>query len=313
MKHFFIFLLLTFSMFCYSQKVMVHGIAHDTTNGRNGIHIILNDTINKVFRDKTKVWETYNKVWNDSNYVVHTDNNGRFKIMAKMTDSLTFESYRHIAQKHLVSDLLKMKAIVIKLNPEICKPYVECIEKNPKLYVFVGEKISIADCEEVYYCDMITMNSKFSAQYKIQEMVYGSYCGDTITFTVYDHYGRPQFGKFQNVLLYVSEYCNEFIHQKYQFTDVYKTTDGRWASPYHFGDYSRLDSTSKIKPEIINFEVPVEYDISRFPADQQIKFYPSPYYKIEKNKAIAVYGNYLPELFEIKKKTILKAREIKIQ
>lgn len=313
MKHFLSFLLLVYSMQCYSQKVLVRGIAQDTTNGNNGIHIIINDTIKKILSDTTKVWETFNKVWDDSNYVVHTDNNGNFKIMAKLTDSLTFESYRHISQKHLVSDLLKMKPIVIKLNPEICKPYIKCMDKNPNLYVFVGEKISITDCEDVYYCDMISMDSKFSAIYKIHEMVYGSYCVDTIKFTVYDHYGRPNFGKFQNVLLYVSEYCGEFFHQKYLFTDVYKTTDGRWASPYQFGDYSRLDSTSKLKPEIVKFEAPIEYDISRFPPEQQIKYYPSPYYRIENNKAIAVYGNYIPELFEIKKKTILKARGIKIE
>ena len=38
--------------------------------------------------------------------------------------------------------------------------------------------------------------------------------------------------------------------------------------------------------------------------------YPSPYYRISNGKAIAEYGNYVPELVEIKKQTVLKARGI---
>jgi hypothetical protein len=310
MKKIFLLILLLSTLNAFSQKILVEGTAFDTTNGRNWVTVILNDTINKLFADTSKKWDDYSKLWDDTNYVVHAVSNGQFKIKANKSDSLFFQSYRHIPKSYLVADLLKMDKINIKLEPQVCETYVECKDTMPKHYVFIGEKIKVDYAKEKYYCNRISMDSKFDADYKIVENIYGNYSNDTIHFVAYDHYGRPAFGNYEYVMLFVSKYCDEIFHQKYQFYNVYKTVDNKWAAPYQTSDYSRLDTLSKIKPVKIIFKTPVEFDISKASKEWVEKSYPSPYYKIENGKAIAVYGNYVPELLELKKQTVLKARNI---
>lgn len=310
MKKAFLVLLLLSTLNAFSQKVLVEGTAFDTTKGRNWVTVILNDTLNKFLLDTYPKWTDYSKLWNDKNFVVHANSNGKFKIAAKKTDSLLFISYRHIPKSYLVADLLKMDKINIKLEPEVCKTYVECKDTMPKHYVFIGEKIKLDYAKREYSCNRISMDIKFDADYKIVKNIYGNYSKDTIHFVAYDHYGRPEFGNYEYVMLFVSKYCDELFHQKYQFYNVYRTVDNKWAAPYQTSDYSRLDTLSNIKPVKILFKTPVEFDISTASKEWIEEHYPSPYYKIENGKAIAVYGNYVPELLELKKQTVLKARNI---
>lgn len=291
----------------------MEGTAFDTTKGRNRVTVILNDTVKKFFSDTLQKSVNYSKLWNDTNYIVRTDSNGQFKIKAKKSDSLFFQSYRHIRKSYLVADLLKMDKINIKLEPQICETYVKCNDTAPKHYVFIGEKIKVDNAKEKYYCNIISMDSKFDVTYKIVDNIYGNYTSDTINFVAYDHNGRPAFENYEYVILFVSKYCDEFIHQKYQYYDVYKTTDNMWASPYHIFDYANLDNSSNLKPVKIMFKKPVEYDISTSSKEWVDKYYPSPYYKIENGKAIAVYGNYVPELLELKKQTVFKDKKIELK
>jgi len=107
-----------------------------------------------------------------------------------------------------------MEKIDIRLEPEICIPYVPCEDTLPSnVYVFIGQKLKVDYEPEPYYCDVITMDSRFNAVYKILEQEFGHYNKDTISFTVFDHYGRPAFSKYQNVLLFVSEYCGKLYHE----------------------------------------------------------------------------------------------------
>ena len=38
--------------------------------------------------------------------------------------------------------------------------------------------------------------------------------------------------------------------------------------------------------------------------------FPKPYYKTVRNKAIAIYGNYIDDLFKLKREGVLKARGV---
>lgn len=178
-------------------------------------------------------------------------------------------------------------------------------EENSKYFVFVGEKISldrILDTEAM-------MDLKFLARYRILEPVKGVYNGNEIEFTVFDHYGVPAFSEYQYVLLYVQQYDGKYYHAKYQYNPLYKTKDGKWASPYSTYDYININNrNTPIKPEIIEFEKPVIIDLSKFPSDRIKKQFPEPYYKISGDKAIAVYGNYINELFLLKQGGVLKTR-----
>lgn len=189
-----------------------------------------------------------------------------------------------------------------------CKPQekapVSCME-NPgvegKMLVIVGEKISMEEIPQ----EEGSMYGKFLATYKINELVCGNYKRDTISFFAYDHYGDPGFSKFKNAMLFLSDYDSVIYQQLYQFFDVYKTKDGRWASSYQPEDYGR---TNSVKPDSVEFVEEVSYNIIGGKKKLIKEYYPEPYFKITKEKAIAVWGNYLPELLQLKKEGVLKAR-----
>ncbi|MFV0468898.1 MAG: hypothetical protein ACK5MK_08245 [Dysgonomonas sp.] len=190
--------------------------------------------------------------------------------------------------------------------------------RKDSLYVFVGEKIKI---EEIpYKIDTLPdgrvsmpMDTGFNCEYKIIENVYGNYPSDTIKFRAYDHYGVPAFSRYDNVMLFVSiSPDGTLYHQKYQYFNLYKTKDGKWASPYSAYDYNHtyLKYETDIKPERIKFESSVSYDISKMKESDIKYWFPRKYYLIKKGKAYPKYGNYIPELFELKKRGILLARGI---
>lgn len=307
-----IFTLYFINISIFAQNVVIKGIAIDTTKGRNPVTVILNDTIHKILNsDKNIVnlinYKKFSKFFNDSKIKKVTDKNGKFKFKAKITDSLYFSSFLHITKKFAVKDLIKIKDLKIKLDPEICHQYANCEEKRPEFFVFVGEKINLNYAEKINYCNIISLDSKFEAHYKIVQKVFGDFKNDTIKFTVYDHYGTPAFGDFKNVLLFVGKYCNEFVHLKYKFADVYKTKNNKWATPYKSYDYKKLNEKGKFIPEIIDFEERIEFDIKNASKKYIEDIYPKPFYEIRDDKAIAVYGNYIEDAFGIAKEIFLES------
>lgn len=190
--------------------------------------------------------------------------------------------------------------------------------RKDSLYVFVGEKIKI---EEIpYKIDTlpdgrveIPMDAGFNCEYRIIENIHGNYPSDTIKFRAYDHYGIPGFSKYEYVILFISlESDGELYHEKYQYFNLYKAKNGKWASPYSAYDYnhSYLKDETDIRPERIKFDSSVSYDISKM-KDSDIKYwFPNKYYSIKNGKAYPKYGNYIPELFELKKRGVLRARGI---
>jgi hypothetical protein len=316
MTKFFLLLFSLFSIHCFSQRVLITGTAFDTTKGRNQVQIVVNDSLTKELRTAEAHLSRYEKyqikfmdLLKDTNCVVVTKPDGTFHIWVKKSDSLYFHSHNHKEKVYAVADLLKMDPVNIQLEPGPCEPYVPCNDTVPsKVYVFVGEKIKVENGEP--YCDdRFLLDSKFRATYKIVQQVIGNYSKDTITFTVFDHYGLPAFSKYNNALLFVSEYCGRLYHEKYQFFEVYKTADGRWASPgdpYRYDNYHRKDLQAKN----ICFADSVWFDVSRMPKPIMERQYPAPYYKIEGTKAIPVMGAYLDDLVRVKKDGVLKARKI---
>ena len=198
-------------------------------------------------------------------------------------------------------------AVPRNIRPLIPKSDTSTIEQKNTLFAFVGEKIDVQPLP----VNPGSMDVGFRAKYKILLPVYGSYSGATIEFTAYDHYGWPAFASFKNALLFVSEYQGKYYHEKYQFFDVYRTKDGRWAGPYKAEDYEHLyNRYTTIKPEIIEFAKPVKYPLHRKGQDsmEYTLSYPGPYYMTKGDSAIAIYGNYIEDLFNLKKSGVLTAR-----
>lgn len=181
--------------------------------------------------------------------------------------------------------------------------------ENNKLFAFVGHKILV---ENLPYKEG-SMDGGFIAKYKVLQKVFGNFSQDTIEFVAYDHYGIPVFSKFENVLLFVSADSGTYFHQKYMYNDVYKTKDGRWAGSYAIHDYKHSNNKkTKIKPTKIDFQIPVIYPQEEIREQgDTIKFsYPKPYFKTTNNGAIVIYGNYVEELFILKRDGFLTARNI---
>jgi hypothetical protein len=183
------------------------------------------------------------------------------------------------------------------------------LTKSNRLFVFIGEKIDVHEIELKAKPGQILMDGAFLAKYRVIEKVYGDYSKDTISFQAFDHYGFPPFAKFRYVLLYVSEYEGKLYHEKYQYSPVFKAKNGRWAGPYAQQDYNHPFAGSiKIKPEKIDFGLDAVFTLERQDTAYINRVFPKPYYRFEENKAIPIIGNYVPELFELKKQGVLKAR-----
>ncbi len=181
-----------------------------------------------------------------------------------------------------------------------------------RLFVFVGEKISVTPFEPELREGEIMLDAAFKAKYKVIETVFGKYDKDTIEFEVYDHRGVPAFSKFNFTLLYVSKGSDSILyHEKYMYSNVYKTTDGRWAGPYESDDYShRYNKNTSVRPVPILFRDSIFFDIKEMDTVSIKRLYPEPYFKIENGKAYPIMGNYIQELFQLKRDGTLKAREL---
>ncbi|MDJ1486351.1 hypothetical protein QNI16_38080 [Cytophagaceae bacterium YF14B1] len=200
--------------------------------------------------------------------------------------------------------------------------------RKDSLIVFVGEKIevkyspeeekearidTIIKGKDTSYVKHVTfrMDNRYIAKYRVLQLVHGSYTSDTIEFIAFDHYGDPAFSNFKTVLLFVSKYGDKLYHEKYQYFALYLTESGKWASPYASGDYNHPNKDHiTVKPEKIPFKERVSIPVDKLTKEDRKIWYPEPYYKIENRKAIAIYGNYVDDLFKLKQQTILKARGI---
>ena len=200
--------------------------------------------------------------------------------------------------------------------------------RKDSLIVFIGEKIdvkyspeekkespvdTIIEGNDTSYMRhvSISMDSRYIAKYKILQLVHGSYKTDTIEFLAFDHYGEPAFSKYQTVLLFVSNCNGKLYHEKYQYFKLYKAENGKWASPYPSGDYNHpFKDSITVKPEKITFKDDVSFPVDKLTNEDRKTWYPKPYYEIKKGRAIAIYGNYVDQLFILKQQTILKARGI---
>jgi hypothetical protein len=190
------------------------------------------------------------------------------------------------------------------------------------LIVFVGEIIEVKEAPEekeivdttiegndTSYSISVSMDSRYLAKYKILQLIRGTYKSDTIEFTVFDHYGKPGFSKYKTVLLFVSISDGKLYHEKYQYFSLYPTKNGKWASPYPASDYNHpFKDKITVKPEKIEFVNEVSFPLGKLTKEQIEIWYPAPYFEIRNDSAIAIYGNYIDDLFKLKQQTVLKAR-----
>lgn len=118
-----------------------------------------------------------------------------------------------------------------------------------------------------------------------------------------------QFKNYVNILIFIGEYCGELIHLKYQFFPVYKTTDGRWATPVD-SYMENFNKNTKIKPIPISFDKSLTYNYPTDLSEQQLEWrFSKKYYKIENGKAIPIMGRYAEDLVKLWEELNSKSKE----
>lgn len=181
--------------------------------------------------------------------------------------------------------------------------------EEPNLFVFVGEKISVEEFEIEVEKGRILMDAAFRARYKVIKQVYNQLPSDTIEFIAFDHYGEPAFSNYEHVLLYVVKADEGYFHEKYQYSPLYKTKDNSWAAPYDSWDYNHpYNSDTTVNPVPIEWKTAPSFEATNRDLSDLEKYFPHPFYHIDGRTVTAIYGNYLQDLFSLKKSGVLKAR-----
>jgi hypothetical protein len=126
-------------------------------------------------------------------------------------------------------------------------------DSSVNLYAFVGQKISLieydpnADYSKPMSIEIdstsgdtlvrrrsYVMDKAFDADYKVVQALFNDLKTDTVSFKVFDHYGRPAFEKYSTVLLYISKSKDgtHYFHQKYQFDPLFRGKNGSWVGEH---------------------------------------------------------------------------------
>ncbi|MBS1594414.1 MAG: hypothetical protein JST90_08810 [Bacteroidetes bacterium] len=199
-------------------------------------------------------------------------------------------------------------------------------EEKRDMIIFVGQKIEITPiagkgittrfdtivngADTTYKLNYFSYDfyQKYYARYKVLQIVQGSLKSDTINFIVLNHIGSPSFSPYETVLLFVYEKNDTLYHELYQYFDVYKTSNNRWAGSYSSRDYQGKYDSITVKPERISFQDEVSFKVKSNDPKWIRYVYPKPYYKIKDGRAIAVYGNYVEQLAILRQETVIRER-----
>jgi hypothetical protein len=104
---------------------------------------------------------------------------------------------------------------------------------------------------------MPAFDTRYEARFKVLDAIAGTHDSPTVDFVAYNHYGRPYFHKPDHVLLFLERFEDSWVHAKYLFYPVQRTTDGDWATcgnPYARHKKSNPDAPYEI--EALSFIAP---------------------------------------------------------
>ncbi|ALN92854.1 hypothetical protein LG3211_3917 [Lysobacter gummosus] len=177
------------------------------------------------------------------------------------------------------------------------------------LIVFVGEKLSVEKFEPKLEPGQRLMDAAFKAKFRVKQIVYGRYDGEIIDFEAYDHHGTPHFAQFKHSLMFVSRANGKLYHEKYQFYPVFRSASGEWAGCGPTGPHEAKlrEGISVARPMV--FAEKAFYPIaSDMPREARIRWFPPEHFAIRDDKAFCLTGAPIRDLFEVKKRTVLKAR-----
>ena len=180
------------------------------------------------------------------------------------------------------------------------------------LIAFIGEKIEV---EEVIDPPpepgtlIIVLDEHYRARYRVVEKICGDYAEKEIEFDVFSHRGYPSFARYETVLLYVSRYGDRYVHQKYQFDDVYKDRSGEWVGcgdPY-MGEPPERKREFHAVP--LEFDEPPVFPVAHLTEEQVAKYYPPKYFSRKGDSVTCLAGVTAEILYAVRRLGVLKRRE----
>ena len=178
------------------------------------------------------------------------------------------------------------------------------------LVVFVGKKLDVRPFTPTVPDGHVLLDNAFRARYRVLQYVCGNLPAQEIEFEAYDHYGSPAFAEFDTVLLFVSWADGRLVHQKYQYVDVYETSDGSWAG---CGDPYRLEPEvhrGAIRAKPMAFKRPVSFSVRDLNQAEIRRRYPPEFFERTGDTVTCRAGTPLADLYAIKRNGVLKARGI---
>ena len=175
-----------------------------------------------------------------------------------------------------------------------------------ELAIFVGRKRDVQRIQPEVPVGSILMDEVFRARYQVLQVLCGDLAAPEVEFEVADHYGRPAFEAYPTVLLFLSREGKEWYHEKYQYFDVYESTEGGWAScgdPYRFGD-----AMGRITARPVSFKEELSFPIGDLTEEQIRTRYPPAFYARQGDRVVCRAGSPVTDLVAVKREGFLKAR-----
>ena len=180
--------------------------------------------------------------------------------------------------------------------------------EDGQIIAFVGEKISLYNVPYEEWCgeNEICLDARYNARYRVIEVLKGNYESPIIDFEVYDHSARIPFYPHKRVILYVGQYGERLVHEKYQYDLLSPLKGGGFAvcgDPYVSYDADRVKDIGREPLTPYQFDPPIIKKISEFlpeEEDEQDEFQDD-----VREKFLDGIRNIAPPAFEIRGSTAI--------
>ena len=141
----------------------------------------------------------------------------------------------------------------------------------------------------------INMDEAFTARYSVQTVLEGQYHQDEISFEAYDHYGTPEFSRYDIAMIFLEKHNGQWYHQKYTWARVYPTVDGGYADCSELWiDNESAEFLQHLKP--VTFAEPVVFDVNHVNDDLKIKYSNSSIYSVNNGVATCLKGYFAQDM-----------------
>jgi len=156
----------------------------------------------------------------------------------------------------------------------------------------------------------ISMDELYKATYTVREVVSGNVAlRSSISFTIADHYGFPDFARYKTALLFIQLNEGDHYLEKYQGFQIHETALAQWATC----GYPRGAEKDDGELESVTFDSQVSFGgIGEFNQYVISKEFQSPVFEIRDGIVRCVRGWRFERLLRYVKEGVLAARGEKI-